>query len=152
MKDKGDDKVEALQPPEQNESIVSTAPVPKAKRPEITDILAPLKSIGIEDVADKRVVPFLVQALLEKVDRVRILDSENVRLQSENKELAISSARQDEQIRHARKTRLLSAGMGVLGGLLTAFAFKAYDNQAIFVVLLITGIALSLFAGVMAKL
>ncbi len=149
----GDDAERNLpsEPSDKGEAIVPAEPAPKVKHPEISDIFQTIQALQIEDLADKRVVAILIQVLNEKLDRIRILEAEISRLREENKGLSIDCAKQSEQLRVAKGSHVLWTVVGVLGGLLAAGSLSVMQNTPIFLVMLVSGIILSLLGALGAR-
>lgn len=135
-------------PEERDEAQQRTEQAPKRKFHEIPDIFQAIQVLRIEDLADPRVISILVQVLNEKIDRIRVLDAEASRIQSEKESLAIQCARQEERLKVAQKSHGLWAGVGIVGGLLTAASISVVGNKPVFVIVLVAGILLSVLGAI----
>lgn len=142
------DKSALPEPSEQEEGVALAERLPKVKSHEIPDIFQAIQVLKIEDLADPRVISILVQVLNEKIDRIRVLDAEARRVQSEKETLAVQCARQDERLKVAQKSHGLWAGVGIMGGLLTASSISIVGNKPVFIVVLVAGIILSVLGAI----
>jgi hypothetical protein len=145
------DKEPTPEPSEREEALTAEEQPPKPKYHEIPDIFQAIQVLKIEDLADPRVISILVQVLNEKIDRVRVLDAEVRRVQSEKESLAIQCARQEERLRVSQKSHGLWAGVGIAGGLLTASSFGIAGNKPVFIIVFVAGIILSVLGAIGAK-
>jgi hypothetical protein len=145
------DKGQTPEPSEEDEVLAAEQQTPKRKFHEIPDIFQAIQVLRIEDLADPRVISILVQVLNEKIDRIRILDSEASRIQSERETLSILCARQEERIKVSQRSHGLWAGVGIIGGLLTASSISVVANKPVFVVVLVAGIVLSVLGAIGAR-
>ncbi len=138
--------------PSENDDVLATSQQPpKRKYHEIPDIFQAIQVLRIEDLADPRVISILVQVLNEKIDRIRVLDAEASRIQSDKETLAIRCARQEERLKVSQSSHGLWAGVGIIGGLLTASSLSVVANKPVFVVVLVTGIILSVLGAIGAR-
>jgi hypothetical protein len=145
------DKEPTPEPSEHDEALTTKDQVPKPKYHEIPDIFQAIQVLKIEDLADPRVISILVQILNEKIDQIRILDAESRRVQSEKEMLAVQCARQEERLKVSQKSHGIWAGVGIIGGLLTASSLSIVGNRPVFVIVLVAGIILSIFGAIGAK-
>jgi hypothetical protein len=145
------DKGIAPEPSENEDALATSQQPPKPKYHEIPDIFQAIQVLKIEDLADPRVISILVQVLNEKIDRIRILEAEASRIQSDKGTLAIQCARQDERLKVSQSSHGLWAGVGIMGGLLTASSISIVAYKPAFVVVLVTGIILSVLGAIGAR-
>jgi hypothetical protein len=136
---------------ENDDVLAPSQPPPKTKYHEIPDIFQAIQVLRIEDLADPRVISILVQVLNEKIDRIRVLEAEASRIQSAKETLTVLCARQEERLKVAQRSHGLWAGVGIIGGLLTASSLSVVANKPVFIVVLVTGIVLSVLGAIGAR-
>lgn len=139
------------QPFEKDETVVPVKPPPAAKHPDLFEILEPMRSLGLKELADERVVAILLQNLGEKIDRIHILEAEIERLGSEKADLRVACAKQEVQLGSARKSHMIFGGISALGGLLIGASSKAPIDSLLAVALLVTGIVLIVVGAIGAR-
>jgi hypothetical protein len=154
LKEMSEDQIDkglTPEPPEKDEGLATGEQPSKRKYHEIPDIFQAIQVLRIEDLADPRVISILVQVLNEKIDRIRVLEAEAGRLESEKESLSIQCARQDERLTVSKGSHGLWAGVGIMGGLLTASSISIVANRPAFIVVLVTGIVLSVLGAIGAR-
>lgn len=139
------------QPPEKDETVVPVKPPPAAKHPDLFEILEPIRSLGLKELADERVVAILLQNLGERIDRIRILEAEIEKLGSEKADLRVACAKQEVQLGSARKSHMVFGGISALGGLLIGASSKVTNDSLLTVALVVAGMVLVVVGAIGAR-